>query len=34
MDSDKTGGGLGLPVLVALCGGLLEKSRKGGLILV
>lgn len=34
MDSDKTGAGVGLPVLVALCGSLLEKSTKGGLILV
>ena len=31
---DKIGAGLGLPVLVALCGSLLEKSTKGGLIVV
>ena len=34
MDSDRTGSGLGLPVLVALCGSLIEQSTKGGLILV
>jgi ATP-dependent Lon protease len=34
MDQDRSGAGLGLPVLIALCGGLLEKSTKGGLILV
>ena len=34
MDHDKSGAGLGLAVLVALCGSLLEKSTKGGLILV
>lgn len=34
MDQDKSGAGIGLPVLIALCGSLLEKSTKGGLILV
>ena len=34
MDNERTGAGLGLPVLMALCGGLLEKSVKGGLIVV
>lgn len=34
MDSDRSGHGLGLPVLVALCGGLMERSTRGGLIIV
>jgi ATP-dependent Lon protease len=34
IDADRSGGGLGLAVLVALCSGLLERSIKGGLILV
>ena len=34
MDNDRTGAALGLPVLLSLCSGLLEKSIKGGLILV
>lgn len=34
MDSDRTGAGLGLPVLVALSGALLERNTKGGLILM
>ena len=34
IDADKAGGGLGMAVLVALCGGLLERSVKGGLIVV
>ena len=34
MDNDRTGADLGLPSLLALCGGLLEKSVKGGLIVV
>ena len=34
MDNDRTGAGLGLPVLVALGGALLGKSVKGGLIAV
>ena len=34
MDNDRTGTALGLPVLMALCSGLLEKSTKGGLIIV
>ena len=34
MDNDRSGTSLGLPTLMALCGGLLEKSTKGGLIVV
>jgi ATP-dependent Lon protease len=34
IDSDRSGAGLGLAVLVALCSGLLERSIKGGLIVV
>ena len=34
MDTDRSGAALGLPVLLALCGALLEKSLKGGLIVV
>lgn len=34
MDNDRTGAALGLPALLALCSGLLEKSTKGGLIVV
>ncbi len=34
MDADKTGGGIGLPVLVALCGSLLGKNTRGGTIIV
>src|SRR4029453_11359259 len=34
MDNDRSGQGLGLPVLIALCGGLIERSVRGGLILV
>lgn len=34
MDVEFSGQGLGLPVLIALCSSLLEKSLKGGLILV
>ncbi len=34
MDSDRTGNGLGLPVLVALTGALLERNSEGGLIVV
>ena len=34
MDNDRTGADLGLPVLMALCSGLLETSIKGGLISV
>lgn len=34
MDNDKTGAGLGLPVLIALAGALLERSTRGGLIIV
>ena len=34
MDHDRSGASLGLPALMALCGALLEKSLKGGLIVV
>ena len=34
IDADKAGDGLGLPLLLALCSGLLERSIKGGLIVV
>src|SRR5574337_946596 len=34
MDSDRTGSGLGIPVLVALCGGLLGRNTRGGTIVV
>ena len=34
MDNAQSGVGLGLPALMALCGGLLEKSMQGGLIIV
>ncbi len=34
MDNDKSGGGMGLPVLIALAGALLERSTRGGLIVV
>lgn len=34
MDNDKTGAGLGLPVLIALAGALVERSTRGGVILV
>ena len=34
MDNDRSGASLGLPALLALCGALLEKSLKGGLIVV
>ena len=34
MDTDSSGGGLGLPILIALCGSLIERSVKGGLVLV
>ena len=34
MDNDRSGAALGLPTLLALCGSLLEKSTKGGLIAV
>ena len=34
MDNDRSGGELGVPALLALCGGLLEKSMTGGVILV
>lgn len=33
MDADRSGAGVGLAVLIALCGGLLERSNKGGLII-
>lgn len=34
LDSDKQGSGLGLPVLAALAGSLLERSTRGGLVIV
>ena len=34
MDSDKTGSGIGLPVLVAMVGSLLERNTRGGTIIV
>src|ERR1700730_157499 len=34
IDADRSGTGLGLPVLVALCGALLGKNTRGGTILV
>lgn len=34
MDADKTGAGLGLPVLIALCGSLLGRNTRGGTITV
>lgn len=34
MDADKSGVGLGVPILVALCGGLLGRNTKGGAIVV
>jgi ATP-dependent Lon protease len=33
IDSEKTGAGIGLPVLVALCGALLGKNTRGGAII-
>lgn len=34
MDTDRSGAGVGLPVLISLCSSLLERSIKGGLIIV
>ena len=34
MDNDRSGAALGLPALLALCSGLLERSLRGGLIVV
>jgi len=34
MDTDRTGGALGLPALLALCSSLLERSTRGGLVIV
>ncbi len=34
MDNDKSGSGLGLPVLIGLTGALLERSTKGGIVIV
>ena len=34
MDTDRSGFGVGLPVLLSLCGSLMERSTKGGLIIV
>ena len=33
MDADKTGAGLGVPVLVGLCGGVLGRNARGGTII-
>jgi ATP-dependent Lon protease len=33
-DADKSGAGLGLPVLVALCGALLARNTRGGTVVV
>ncbi len=34
MDADRSGAGLGLPVLVAMCGALLARNTRGGTIIV
>jgi ATP-dependent Lon protease len=34
MDTDRSGAGLGLPVLVAMCGALLARNTRGGTIIV
>ena len=34
MDADKSGAGLGVPILVAFCGGLLGRNTRGGAIIV
>jgi ATP-dependent Lon protease len=34
MDADKSGAGVGLPVLVALCGALLGRNTRGGTIII
>jgi ATP-dependent Lon protease len=34
IDADRTGAGLGVPVLVALCGALLGRNTRGGTIVV
>jgi ATP-dependent Lon protease len=34
LDAEKTGAGVGLPVLVALCGSLLGRNTRGGTIVV
>lgn len=34
MDADRSGAGLGLPVLVALCGGLLGRNTRGGTVVI
>jgi ATP-dependent Lon protease len=34
MDADKSGAGVGLPLLVALCGSLLGRNTRGGTIVV
>jgi ATP-dependent Lon protease len=33
MDNDRAGSALGVPMLLALCGALIEKSMKGGLVI-
>ncbi len=34
MDANKTGGRVGLPVLVALCGALLSRNTRGGAVII
>lgn len=34
MDSDKSGFGLGIPIVVAMCGGMLGKNTRGGTVVV
>ncbi|MBV8106371.1 MAG: hypothetical protein JO223_17425 [Hyphomicrobiales bacterium] len=34
VDADKSGGGLGVPVLAALCGSVLGRNSRGGTIIV
>jgi ATP-dependent Lon protease len=34
LDADKSGSGLGLPVLIALCGAMLARNTRGGTIVV
>lgn len=34
LDNDKTGANISLPVLMAMCGAILEKSLRGGLIII
>ena len=34
MDADKSGFGLGMPIVVAMCGGMLGKNTRGGTVVV